>query len=78
MTFIAYNYNGIVQSIVVAQSESLAMAFWQGRGIIPQSVECVERDFSPIEEHSIGVFPILETEERELRNGRTALVVKRK
>jgi len=63
MTFIGYNYDGYPISIVVAKSKELAYAYWQGKGILPHYHECVEEDYSSLDEHPTGVFPIMNTVE---------------
>lgn len=75
MTFIAYNHQGQIVSIVVAKSKELAMAYWQGSNIgIPASSKCVEdeNDFTPLSEHVTGVFPILKTITLDLSHERGA------
>ena len=61
MIYIAYDYNRKPVSIVCAKNKDLAVAFWQGRDIFPHSTACLEKDFTPIDEHITGVFPLLET-----------------
>ncbi len=61
MIVIAYNYNGKVIGIVNADNEKLANAFWHGRNITPHSTKVLEKDFTPLEKHPHGVYPILET-----------------
>lgn len=63
MVYIGYNYEGKVVSIVNAKSKELAYAYWQGKSIIPHSHKCLEKDFTSLDEHPTGVFPIVETEE---------------
>jgi len=65
MTYIGYNHEGKPISIVVAKSKELAYAYWQGKGILPISHKCVEEDFIKLEEHPTGVFPIMETIEKD-------------
>ena len=62
MIFIGYNYDGFPISIVNAKNQELAYAYWQGLGLIPHSHKCLEKDFTPIEEHMTGVYPILKTQ----------------
>lgn len=62
MIFIAFNYEGRVTSIVDARNEELAHAYWQGANIDVHSSKCLERDYTPLDEHPTGVFPILKTE----------------
>jgi hypothetical protein len=63
MIFIAYNYEGAPISVVCAKNQDLANAYWQGAGIIPHSSKCLEKDFTPIDEHITGVFPLIKTKE---------------
>lgn len=48
------------------KNKELANAFWQGRGIIPHSIKCLEEDYEKIEDHVTGVFPLFETKEKEI------------
>lgn len=66
MIVIGYNYAGKVISIVNTKSEELANAYWQGAGIYPYRTSILEKDFTPIEEHITGVYPLLRTEEIKL------------
>lgn len=63
MIVIAYNHNGKVVSIVNAKSEELAKAFWQGRGIIYNTINNLDdkKTFTSLDEHPTGVYPIFET-----------------
>lgn len=63
MIFIAYNYENKPISIVNAKSKELAYAYWQGKDILPHSHKCVEEDFTKLDNHPTGVYPIMETEE---------------
>lgn len=60
MICIAYNHTGKVVSVVNSRSKELAVAFWQGKGITPYSVKTLD-DFTPLEEHPTGVYPIVQT-----------------
>lgn len=66
MIIIAYNHNGKVISIVNAKSEELTNAYWHGEGTIPHSIKVLEKDFTPLEEHPIGVIPLLATKKVSL------------
>ena len=82
MTYIAYDYNSKVISIVVATNIKLATAYWQGADIPVHSTKCVEEDFTKLEDHPTGVFPILKTEEkdsyqlRDMKIGSKVIIVK--
>ncbi len=67
MIFIGYNYSGKVISIVNAKSKELAEAFWQGRKLNVNTIKSLQGrgDFIPLDEHPTGVYPILETIEKE-------------
>ena len=66
MVFIGYNHDNKPISIVSAKSKELAYAYWQGKDILPHSHKTVEEDFTPLNEHPTGVFPIMETAEVSL------------
>jgi hypothetical protein len=61
MIFIAYNYKSQVVSIVSAKSLELANAYWQGANVNVYSHKCLEEDFTSLDEHPTGVFPIVKT-----------------
>lgn len=63
MIFIGYNYDNKPISIVNAKSKELAYAYWQGKDILPHSHKCLEEDFTSLNDHPTGVFPIMETKE---------------
>lgn len=70
MVFIAYDYDSNVLSIVNAKSKELAIAFWQGKDIYPNTVKCIDdpKDFIPLKEHSTGVYEIFHNKfERKIR-----------
>lgn len=62
-TFIAYDHNSLVTSIVVAVDKKRALAYWQGADVNVHTSKCVEdpNDFIPLDESETGVFPILKT-----------------
>ena len=68
MVFIGYDYNGSPISVVCAKSKELAYAYWQGKDILPHSHKCLEEDFTHLDEHPTGVFPIVQTKEVSLSN----------
>ena len=79
MVVIAYDYNSKVIGIVNADNEKLANAFWQGKSLAVHSTKVLERDFTKLEEHPTGVFPILETvtvDGYSLKDNRKVLIVK--
>ena len=57
--FIAKTHTGSIESVVLAKSNALAQAFWQGQGIMAHSV--VERNEADLEDHPTGVLPIVKT-----------------
>ena len=63
--FVAKNYDGYVESVVLAKSYELAQAFWQGQGIFPHSVDI--RNESDLKDHLTGVLPIVKTEKKQIR-----------
>jgi len=63
MIFIGYNPEGYPVSIVNAKTKELAYAYWQGANMLPHSHKCLEDDFSSLDDHPTGVFPILKTKE---------------
>lgn len=81
MTFIAYNHDGYITSIVSAKSEALALAYWQGANVEVFSHKCLENpdDFTPLSEHPTGVIPILKTRQETLsafgQNSKKYLIV---
>jgi hypothetical protein len=66
MIFIARNGQGFIVSIIKAKSKELANAYWQGCGTDAFSIECLETDRIPFDEHPTGVMPILETMKKSL------------
>lgn len=61
MVFIAYNYEDYPLSVVCARSKDLAMAYWQGQGLRVHYTKCLEEDYTPIEDHITGIYPLIET-----------------
>jgi hypothetical protein len=61
MIYIAYNYDGYMLDICMAVSEQMAVAYWQGKGVIPHSQRCI--DATALANHPTGVLPILTTKE---------------
>jgi len=57
--FIAKNYDGRVESIVLAKNEDLANAYWQGMNIFAHSTDVKSEE--DLEDHPTGVLPILKT-----------------
>ena len=62
--FIAKNYDGDVESAVLAKTRELAYAYWQGKGIYAHSVD--ERSEDSLLDHPTGVLPLVHTEEKSL------------
>lgn len=63
--FIGKNYDGYVESIVLAKSYELVQAFWQGQGQFPHSVYQLEE--GQLKDHPTGVLPILKTKVQTIR-----------
>ena len=63
--YIAKNYDGFVESVVLARSYELAQAFWQGQEIYPHSVDT--RTEQDLKEHPTGVLPIVKTKLKTVR-----------
>lgn len=62
--FIAKNYDGKTESIVLAACEELAQAYWQGKDIYPHSI--TEFSEKSLEDHPTGVLPILATVKKNI------------
>ena len=86
MIFIAYDYEGRVQSIVCAVSEQVARAYWHGANEIPHSVRCLEKDFevdiwaqgiTPKATHPTGVFSILNTDVVSINSSHTGKEIRK-
>lgn len=60
--FIAKTYNGLVESVVLARNYELAQAYWQGLGVMANSV--TEHDESELENHPTGVLPLVRTKKQ--------------
>lgn len=43
--YIAFDHDGTVLSIVAAPTQDHAVAFWQGKGLIPHAVRCINAHF---------------------------------
>lgn len=79
MIFIGLDYNNKIISIVNAKSKELAYAYWQGKDILPHSHKNLEEDYISLKEHPTGVYPILETYEKdvyELDRSKTVRLIK--
>lgn len=63
--FIARDYDGNVESIVLAKNRELATAFWQGQKIYAHSVD--EKTEELLNDHPSGVMPILYTKKKKVR-----------
>lgn len=62
--FIAKTHDGKVQSVVLARSRELAVAYWHGQDTQPFSI--TERTDNDLIIHPTGVLPILNTKEKEI------------
>lgn len=66
MVYIGYDYESIPISVVSAKSKELAVAYWQGKEILPHTIQCLEEDFASLDDHPTGVFEILKTKEKTI------------
>ena len=66
MIFIAYDYEGYPISIINAKDQALAIAYWHGASIVPNTIKSLD-DFASLEDHPTGVYPILKTKETNIR-----------
>lgn len=58
---IASDYQGLIESIVMADDMKLAHIYWQGAGVHAHSTR--EIDMEHMVHHPTGVLPILKTKE---------------
>jgi hypothetical protein len=65
MIYIAYNFDGLIVSIVKAKSKEIAMVYWQGKGVDYDIIES-ERDFPEPNKDGVLVIPILTTKKKNL------------
>lgn len=63
--YIAKDYDGFVESVVLARSYELAQAFWQGQKVYPHSVDI--KNESDLKDHPTGVLPIVKTKKKVIR-----------
>lgn len=63
--YVAKNYDGFVESVVLARNYELAYAYWQGLGVIPHSVDTLTN--KDLEDHPTGVIPIVKTKKKVIR-----------
>lgn len=63
MIFIGKNYDGKVISIISAQDERSANAYWQGKDIFPHSITRFDMNEERENEQAGFVTPLLETKE---------------
>ena len=61
--YIAKEFNGEVESIVLAKSIELANAYWQGKNIYAHSIDIKEE--ADLDDHPTGVLPIVSTVKKE-------------
>lgn len=66
MIFIGYDYDGYVISIVNAKSKDLAIAYWQGAGMYPNTI--VEDDCNGLKDHPTGVYPLIKIKTVKVRS----------
>ena len=61
--YIATDFDGKIENIVLALNQELANAYWQGKGIYAHHIDV--RDETDLDEHPTGVLPIVSTIEKE-------------
>ena len=61
--YIAMDYEGNIENIVLAKNQDLANAYWQGKNICVHHIDV--RDETDLDEHPTGVLPIVSTVEKE-------------
>lgn len=66
MIYIAYDHHNRIISIVNAKNKEVAKAYWQGADIIPHITKSLDEDFTSLDDHPTGVYPILKTMDMEL------------
>lgn len=57
--FIAYDFEGKVESVILAKNKELANVFWQGSEVTACSI--MERHEEELYSHPTGVLPIVST-----------------
>jgi hypothetical protein len=62
--YIAKTRNGYVEDAVLADNSALAQAYWQGKGILADSI--TERSEQDLQGHSTGVISIVSTTRRNI------------
>lgn len=67
MIYIAYNRDCQPVSIVNARSRDVAIAYWHGAKIIPDTIKSLD-DFISIDVHPTGVIPLLTTHLVQVRS----------
>lgn len=65
--YIARNYDGYVEDVVLAKNEKFAQVYWQGKGIIANSVRTLKE--SDLEKHITGVIPVVTTKVIKISSG---------
>lgn len=74
--YVAKDYEGRSVGIVVAKSEELAYAYWQGQAIYPHSVSSYTS--KDLKEHPTGVIPLLKTrKESSISSGKSQIIVRK-
>ena len=74
--YVAKEYGDKTIGMVLAKSEELAQAYWQGRGIYPHHVDVFSE--ASLDGHPTGVLPLLIVRKKEVYEGtkfRTYLVI---
>jgi len=71
--FIAKDFDGNIESIVLAKNEKLVNAFWQGQEIYAHSITTFNE--AEIDEHITGVLPIIKTKIRKVRKDEEVRII---
>lgn len=67
--YVAKDYSGKIESVVLARSRELAVAYWHGQDVYPHSTE--ELTDENLNGHPTGVLPVLKTKDKEFyHNGK--------
>lgn len=64
--FVAKDYEGYTESVVLAENEKLAHAYWQGTDVTACSVDRFSEQ--ALSNHPTGVLPIVKTKVKQVYN----------
>jgi hypothetical protein len=62
--FIAKQFNGDIESVILAKNYALANVYWQGKGVAAHSVE--EINETQLQDHPTGVIPLVHTQNKQI------------